>query len=81
MRVLVLPTSVVLCDNQSVIALILKHELSSRSRHTRTHLGFIYEVVDSGDIRIEYIRSALNPANTLTTTENRDRGKLFSGAG
>jgi hypothetical protein len=68
-----LPTSLVFCDNQSVIAQLLRRDLSSRSRHIRTNLGFIYEAIDNRDIHVEYIRSAANPANTHTAAENRDR--------
>ena len=61
-----LPTSLVFCDNQSVIAQLLRRDLSSRSRHIRTNLGFVYEAIDNGDIRVEYIHSEANPANTHT---------------
>ena len=68
-----LPTSLVFCDNQSVIAQLLRRDLSSRSRHIRTNLGFLYEAIDNGDIHVEYIRSEANPANTHTAAENRNR--------
>ena len=68
-----LPASIVFCDNQSAIAQLLLRDLSSRSHHIRTNLGFICEATDNSDIRVEYIRSEMNPANTHTTTENRSR--------
>ena len=33
----------------------------------------IYDATDNGEIRVVYIESATNPANTHTDTENRDR--------
>jgi hypothetical protein len=68
-----LPESLVFCDNQSVIAQLKRRDLSSRSRHIRVTLGFIYEAIDSHDIHVEYIRSESNPANTHTAAENRNR--------
>ena len=68
-----LPTSTVFCDNQSVIAQLQRRDLSSRSRHIRTNLGFVYEAIDNGDVHVEYIRSEDNPANTHTAAENRYR--------
>ena len=64
------PTSLVLCDSQSAIAQLLRRDLSSRSRHIRTNLGFFYEAIDNGDIRGEHIRSEANSANTHTSAEN-----------
>ena len=60
-----LPASLVLCDNQSVIAQLL--------RHIRTNIGFVYEATDNADIRVEYIRSEASPTNTHTAAENRNR--------
>ena len=49
-----LPASLLLlCDNQSVIAQLLWRDPSSRPRHIRTNLGFVYEAIDNGDIRVE----------------------------
>ena len=33
----------------------------------------IYGAADNGEIRVVYIQSAANPANTHTAAENRDR--------
>ena len=56
-----------------MIAQLLRRDLSSRSRHIRPNLGFVYEAIDKGDIRAEYIRSEANPANTHTAAENHNR--------
>ena len=60
------------CDSQSVIAQLLRSDLSPRSRHIDSNLGFAYEAIDNGDICVEYIRSEGNPANTHTAAENRN---------
>ena len=71
-----LPTSLAFCDNQSVIAKLLRRDLSSRSRHIRTNLGFVYEAIDNGDIHVEYIRSDANPANPANTLHPKHRRPL-----
>jgi hypothetical protein len=68
-----LPTSVVECDNTSVIDQLQRRDLKARSRHIRVHFGFVIDAIDSGEIIVVYIRSAVNPANTLTAAEDRDR--------
>jgi hypothetical protein len=68
-----LPTSVVYCDNMSVIMQLHKRDLSARTRHVRTNLGFVYDAIDDGDIIVTHIRTMENPANTFTAAENRDR--------
>ena len=68
-----LPTSVVHCDNMSVIMQLHKRDLSARARHVRTNLGFVYDAIDDGDIDVRHIRTMENPANTFTAAENRDR--------
>ena len=68
-----LPASLVLCDNQSAIARLLRRDLSSCSRHIRTNHGFVYEAADNDDIRVDYNRSEANPANTHTAADHRSR--------
>ena len=65
-----LATSVVYCDNMSVLLQLRKRDLTSRSRHIRVHIGFVVDAVESGEIRLEHVRSAVNPANTLTAAED-----------
>ena len=57
----------------TVNAQLQRRDLSSRSLHIRSNLGFIYEAIDNDDIHVEYIRSEANPANTHKATENRNR--------
>ena len=68
-----LPASVLHCDNMSVITQLHKRDLSARARHVRTNLGFVYDAIDDRDIAVQHVRTVKNPANTLTTAENRDR--------
>ena len=68
-----LPTSVVHCDNMSVIMQLHTRDLSARVRHIRTNLGFVQDTIDDGDIVVQHVRTMENPVNTLTAAENRDR--------
>ena len=84
--------SLVFCDNQSVIAQLLRRNLSPHPRHihinlgfiyeavdngdTRINLGFVYEAIDNGDIRTVYIRSEANPVNTHAAAELENRGRF-----
>ena len=65
-----LAMSVVYCDNMSVLLQLRKRDLTSRSRHIRVHIGFVVDAVESGKIRLEHVRSAVNPANALTAAED-----------
>ena len=57
----------------SVIMQLHNRDLSARTRHVRTNLGFVYDHIDDGDIVVQHVHTMKNPANTLTATESRDR--------
>ena len=67
------PTSHVGCDNMAVVHALRKRDLTSRSRHVRVHLGFVYDMLDAGDVIVKYLNTQINPANGLTAAESRDR--------
>jgi hypothetical protein len=68
-----LPMTIIHCDNMSVIAQLTSRDLTGRTRHINTYLGFLFDAIDNKEIDVKHIRTKLNPANTLTVAENRDR--------
>ena len=68
-----LPTSMVHCNNMSVIMQLHKRDFSARTRHVSTNLGFVNDAIDDGDIIVQHVHTMKNPTSTFTATENRDR--------
>ena len=68
-----LPTSTLHCDNMSVVLMLQRRDLKPTMRHVAVGLGFIYDTIDSGEVVVRHIRTAVNPANTFTAAESRDR--------
>mgnify|MGYP001450060460 CR=1 FL=1 len=68
-----LDTSMIYCDNSSVISQMPRQVLTGRSRHIRVQLGFVQDAIASGEIHVKHVRSEANPANTLTAAEAPDR--------
>ena len=40
------------CDNMAVVHALRKRDLTSRSRHVRVHFGFVYDMLDAGDVSL-----------------------------
>ena len=57
---------VIFCDSQSVVHLTRNSKYHSRTKYIEIKHHFIRDMVDTGDIIIEKIHTAENPANMLT---------------
>lgn len=59
-------TVTIYCDNQSAIKLAKNPEFHSRTKHIKLRHHFIRELVESGEIALEYINTKLNIADIMT---------------
>ena len=57
---------VIFCDSQSVVHLTKNNKYHSRTKHIEIKYHFIGDIVDTGDIIVEKIHTAENPADMLT---------------
>ena len=60
-----LPT-MIHCDNQSAIALTKNPQFHARTKHIEIQFHFIREVVEDGQIRLEYVHTSQNIADIFT---------------
>lgn len=65
-----LPCLDVSCDNQATIDHFIKRVWTARSRHIKVHLGFLYDALDAGLIRIIHRPTHLNEADTFTKAQD-----------
>jgi hypothetical protein len=68
---------VIQCDNTSAIALAENHVITAKTRHIQTRYHFIKKLVEDGVIRVVYVSSADNIADTLTKPLGRTKFVKF----
>ena len=54
------------CDNQAAVALSKNLVNSLKTRHFRLSWHFIRQVVEAKEVVVEFVRTALQDANSLT---------------
>ena len=68
-----MPAICVYCDNQSAIGRAHNVMYNGKSRHIRRRHNTIRQLLSSGVISIDYVRSKENIADPLTKGLNRDQ--------
>ena len=61
------------CDNQSAIALTKNPQFHARTKRIEIQFHFIREVVEDGQIRLEYVHTSQNIADIFTKGLTKDK--------
>ena len=67
-----MPVICIHCDNQSAIGRAQSNMYNGKSRHIRRRHNFIRQLLSTGVVTIEYVKSKENIADPLTKGLNRE---------
>ena len=70
--------TIMLCDNQSAIALTCNHQYHAHSKHIDVHYHFIQQVVEQGVVRLVYCPTDDMVTNILTKALPSPKVKHFT---
>ena len=65
--------TMIYCNNQSAIVLTKNPQFHARTKHIEIQFHFIREVVEDGQIRLEYIHTSQNTAYIFTKGLTKDK--------
>ena len=74
-----MPTICIHCDSQSAIGRVQSNIYNGKSRHIRRRHNTIRQLIFTGVISIDYVRSKDNTADPLTKGLNRELVKNHQG--